>query len=256
VEAMRPGRLGPSMSRSDPDEDDRAAEDGPQRGGRYAPGDDYIAYQGRRYGRYVGLLGVLIVVLITINTALTKPNGATGIEPGKPLAQFAVPLARGELNGDADVATHPDEGAAGKIPACSERGKGILNICELYEQGPVVLALFVNAGSCARILSDLQALAPSFPGVRFAGVAIKGSRGELLKLMRAKNLSIPIGFDSDGALASLYKLASCPQVSFAYPGGIVQSKALLERPAPETLRARVSELVQASRARGWKPRLP
>jgi hypothetical protein len=220
------------------------------------PSDDYLAHQGRRYGRYVGVLGVLIVVLITINTALTKPNGATGIEPGKPLAPFAVPLALGEVNGDADVATHADEGAAGKVPACSERGKGILNICELYERGPVVLVLFVNAGSCPRILSDLQALAPSFPGVRFAGVAIKGSRDELLKLMRAKNLSIPIGFDSDGALAALYKVASCPQVSFAYPGGIVQSKALLERPSPARLRARVSELVAAARARGWKPRLP
>ena len=250
------------MSRSDRDEPDRAAErdgperDGPERGGRYTPGEDYITHQGRRYGRYVGILGVLIVVLITLNTALTKPNGATGIEPGRPLQPFAVPLARGAVNGDADVATRPDEGAAGKIPACAERGRGILNICELYEQGPVVLALFVNAGSCARILSDLQALAPSFPGVRFAGVAIKGSRGELLKLMRAKNLSIPIGFDSDGALAALYKLASCPQVSFAYPGGVVQSKALLERPSPATLRARGSELVAAARARGWRPRLP
>jgi hypothetical protein len=117
----------------------------------------------------------------------------------------------------------------------------------------VVLALFVEGGSCPRILGDLQALEPSFPGVSFAGVAIKGSRGQLLKLMRAKGLSIPIGIDSDGALAALYKVASCPQVSFAYPGGIVQSKALLERPSPATLRARVSELVRASRARGWKP---
>ena len=42
----------------------------------------------------------------------------------------------------------------------------------------MVLALFVDAGSCPRILSDMQALAPSFPDVRFAGVAIKGDRGE------------------------------------------------------------------------------
>ena len=63
------------------------------------------------------------------------------------------------------------------MPACTVRGPGILNICQLYEQGPVVLALFVDAGSCPRVLSDMQALAPSFPGVRFAGVAIKGDRG-------------------------------------------------------------------------------
>jgi hypothetical protein len=211
---------------------------------------------GRGYGRYVGILGILIVVLITINTALTKPNGATGILPGQPLAPFAVPLAQGDVNGDADVATHANEGAAGKHPACSERGAGILNICELYERGPVVLALFVDSGSCPQILSDLQALAPAFPGVRFAGVAIKGDRAQVLELVRAKSLSIPIGFDLDGALAALYKVASCPQVSFAYPGGVVQSKALLERPTPASLRARVSELVAAARARGWKPPAP
>jgi AhpC/TSA family len=209
---------------------------------------------GPKYGRYVGILGLLILVLITINTALTKPTGVAGIEPGSPLAPFAVPLALGAVNGDANVATHADEGAAGKRPACSVRGTGILNICELYEQGPVVLALFVNEGSCAKVLNNLQALAPSFPDVRFVGVAIKGDRGQLRKTVRAQKLSMPIGFDRDGALAALYKLASCPQVSFAYPGGVVQSKALLVNPTAAVLRARVSELVRAARARGWRPR--
>jgi hypothetical protein len=209
-----------------------------------------------RYGRYVGILGVLVVVLFVINATLTRSNGVGGIEPGHRLAPFALPLALGKVNGDANIATHADDGEDGKRPACSVRGAGILNICELYEQGPVVLALFIDAGSCPRILSDLQALAPSFPEVRFAGVALDGERGKLRALIRARNLSIPIGFDRDGALAALYKVVSCSQVTFAYPGGVVQSKPLLEGPAPATLRARVSELVQAARARGWKPRLP
>jgi hypothetical protein len=245
------------MSRSDKEEPDGdvevEGEDESKLGRSHVGGDAYITHDGPRYGRYVGILGILIVVLITINTVLTKPNGATGIEPGQPLAPFAVPLAQGDVNGDADVATHVNEGAAGKHPACLERGAGILNICELYEQGPVVLALFVDGGSCPRILSDLQALAPEFPGVRFAGVAIKGDRAQVRKLVKARSLSIPIGFDLDGALAALYKVASCPQVSFAYPGGVVQSKALLERPSRATLRARVSELVQAARERKSKP---
>jgi hypothetical protein len=244
------------MSRSDPAEPDRAKGDGSKREGSSTRSDGFLPRTGPRYGRYVGLLGVLIVVLITINTALTKPNGATGIEPGQPLAPFAVPLALGEVSGDADVATHANQGTAGKHPACLERGLGILNICELYEQGPVVLALFVDEGSCPKILSDLQALVSSFPNVRFAGVAIKGSRSQLRKLIRARALSIPIGFDRDGALAALYKVTSCPQVSFAYPGGAVQSKALLARAQPATLRARVRELVQAARGRGWRPRMP
>ena len=205
-----------------------------------------------RYGRYAGLLALLILVLITINTVVTKPNGARGIEPGHRMPPFAVPLALGSLLGDANIATHADQGAAGRMPACTVRGPQVLNVCQLYERGPVVLALFVDAGSCPAILSDMQSLASPFPGVRFAGVAIKGNREELRRLVRSRGLRLPIGIDSDGALAALYKVATCPQVTFALPGGVVQSSALLSRPPLGTLRARVSELVAAARARGWR----
>jgi hypothetical protein len=208
---------------------------------------------GQRYGPYAAVLGLLILVLVAINTALTKPTGVAGVEPDRALPPFAVPLALGDVSGDANVATRADDGAAGKRPACSVRGAEILNVCELYERGPVVLVLFVDEGSCPGILIDLQALAPSFPGVQFAAVAIKGDRGSLRKLVRSRGLaSVSVGIDNDGVLASLYRVASCPQVTFAYPGGVVQSRALLIRPPLETLRARVEELVAGARARGWK----
>ena len=204
-----------------------------------------------RYGRYVGLLALVILALITLNTILTKPNGATGVAPGHRLPPFATPLALGSLSGAADIATVAGEGSAGRVPSCKERGPQILNVCQLYEQGPVVLALFVDAGSCPAVLSDMQSLAPSFPGVQFAAVAIKGSRAALRRLIRSRGLTLPVGIDSDGRLLALYKVASCPQVSFAYPGGTVQSRALLSRPSYATLRRRVSELVSAAQARGW-----
>jgi hypothetical protein len=207
-----------------------------------------------RYGRYAGLLAIVILVLITVNTIVTKPNGAKGIEPGRPLAPFAVPLALGGLRGDANIATRVDQGGSGRVPACVVRGPAILNVCQQYEGGPVVLALFVDAGSCPRILGDMQSLAASFPGVRFAAVAIRGSRAQLRRLIRSRGLTLPVGIDTDGVLVALYKVASCPQVTFAYPGGVVQSRALLARPSYATLRARVSELVAASRARGWTGR--
>jgi hypothetical protein len=214
-----------------------------------SPLDDYP----RRYRRYAGLLGVLIVVLIVINTALTSPTGVRGIEPGHAIPPFAVPLALGTLTGAADVATHADDGAAGRVPACAERGAQILNICELYEHAPVVLALFVDGGSCPAVLSQMQALTAEFPGVGFAGVAIKGERGSLLKLMREHGLTrVQVGLDSEGTLTSLYKMVSCPQVSFVLPGGVVQSPALLTTPSQAALRARVSELQAAAKARGWR----
>jgi hypothetical protein len=206
-----------------------------------------------RYGGYVGLLVVLILVLITINTIVTKPNGVKGLAPGERLPPFAVPLALGSLSGDADTATHADDGAAGRVAACDERGSQILNICQLYEGAPVALTLFVDGGSCPDVLGDEQALSSGFPGVRFAAVAIKGGRAQIRALIRAHGLQMPIGLDSDGALAALYKVGTCPQVTFAYPGGEVQSEALIKRPSRAVLRSRLSELVSAARARGWNP---
>jgi hypothetical protein len=205
-----------------------------------------------RYGRYVGLLAMVILVLITINTVETKPNGLKGLSPGEQMPAFAVPLALGTLQGDADTARHSNEGSAGRVAACRERGAQILNVCELYEGAPLVLALFVDGGSCPDVLSEMQALAPSFPGVRFAAVAIKGDRGKLRKLIHARHLTLPVGIDADAAVAVLYKVATCPQLTFAYPGGEVQSAAILTQPSRSTLRARLNELVADSRARGWK----
>jgi hypothetical protein len=217
-----------------------------------APGPQVPGPAAPRYGRYVGLLAVVILVLITINTIVTKPNGGSGFAPGAKLAPFAVPLALGSLKGDANVATRAGEGSAGRVPACQVRGAQILNLCELYEGAPVVLALFVDGGACPAVLSDMQALAPSFPGVRFAAVAIKGQRTALRRLVRQRALRFPVGIDSDGALAVLYKLASCPQLSFALPGGVEQGRTLLRRVPRATLRARIAELVRTARARGWR----
>jgi hypothetical protein len=205
-----------------------------------------------RYGRYVALLALLILVLITINTIVTKPNGATGIPPGQALPPFAVPLVSSTLVGDADIATHADEGQAGRVPACDLRGPRILNVCALYEGAPLVLALFVDGGSCPLVLSDMQALTAATPGVRYAAVAIKGDRAQLRRLVRSRGLTFPVGVDSDGALAALYKVATCPQVTFALPGGTAQGRALLGNPSRATLRSRVAELVAAARASGWR----
>jgi hypothetical protein len=226
------------------------AAEGPE--GTPEPAPPYSPGNGQGYGRYVGLLAVLVVVLALINAALSKHNGASGLEPGRPLPPFAVPLATGSLPGQANVATRPNEGAAGRRPACSVRGPQVLNICQLYESGPVVLALFVDRGSCPAILGDLQSVASSFPGVRFAAVSLGGDRAGVRRLIGARGVRFPVGIDSDGALLLLYRDASCPQLTFAYPGGVVQGRALLTRPSRAALRARVQALVTGSEARGWR----
>jgi hypothetical protein len=223
---------------------------GAQGDGAELPEPARVKVQPPRYGRYVALLAIVVLVLITVNTISTKPNGGAGLAPGASLPPFAVPLALSDLPGDANVATAPNQGSAGRIPACSVRGPKVLNICQLYEHGPVVLALFVDGGSCPQVLSEMQALAGAYPQVSFAGVAIKGETAGVRKVIRSRHLSFPVGLDRDGALAALYKVASCPQVTFALRGGEVTGKPLLGTPSPATLRGRVQELAADSAGGG------
>lgn len=205
------------------------------------------------YGRFLWLLAVVVIVLLTINRSLST-SGQTGVRPGHAIPAFALPLAAGDVHGDANVATHANDGSAGSRPACQVRGPGILNVCELYEGAPLVLALFVDASSCPAVVGEMQAVSGAYPGVRFAAVAIKGQRPQLRRLIAERGLTrVQVGFDRDGVLASLYQVVSCPQVTFVLPGGAAQSKPLLSTPTLAVLRARVGELVAAARARGWRP---
>jgi hypothetical protein len=198
----------------------------------------------------MGVLAALALAGILAVALLGSAGDVRGIAPGRPVPPFAAPLALGSLTGDVNIATRAHQGQAGERPACSVRGPQVLNVCQLYERAPLVLALFVDAGSCAQVLRDMQALAPAFPQVRFAAVAIKGDGGSIRALVRRDGLTFPVGLDRDGILVELYKLASCPQVSFVYPGGVVQSRALLGEVSRATLRARVAALLDAARARG------
>ncbi len=205
-----------------------------------------------RYSRWAAGLALLLLVLITLNTILTTPNGATGLSPGAQLPPFAAPLATSDLIGAANVYTSTTDNPHARL-ACTVRGPRILNICALSERGPLVLALFVNSGSCAHVLTEMQTLTATFPDVGFAAVSIKGDRGALRALARSQRLTFPIGIDEEGTLAALYKLASCPQLTFALPGGVAQGRPLLVTPTLATLHTRLLALVSASRARGWRP---
>jgi hypothetical protein len=223
-------------------------------GGTHSPagGSPPAGIAGHRGRRALGALAAVSLVGIVLSALLGASPAVRGVPVGSRIPPFAAPLATGPLRGDVNVATAPHQGAAGDRPACSVRGPQILNVCQLYERAPVVLALFVDSASCTDVLRQLQALAPAFPRVRFAAVAIRGETGGVRSLVRADRLSFPVGLDRDGVLVTLYRVATCPQVSFVYPGGTVQSPALLG-PASETiLRARARALAAAAHQRGWR----
>jgi len=166
-----------------------------------------------RSGWVVGLLGVLALAYITVNSLRTEGVGSRGPVAGEPLPQFAAPLAAGDLEGDANV----------EEDACRVRGPEVMNVCDLAAGKPLVLAFVVpGVGECERQVDVLDELAPRFPGVRFAAVAVRGKR----EAVRDQGWRIPVGHDRDGAVANLYGVAVCPFVTFARRGGEVTGSAL------------------------------
>ncbi|HEY3020565.1 MAG TPA: hypothetical protein VGJ32_10250, partial [Solirubrobacteraceae bacterium] len=128
-----------------------------------------------RYLWFVGVALFLLIAYATLNTLTTEHASSTGVPADHPLPPFAVPLALSDLQGDANVATEDDQPNAGPRPACDVRGPRVLNVCQLAERGPVVLAFLATRGAeCEAALDRLQALRGAFPGVQFAAVAIRG----------------------------------------------------------------------------------
>jgi hypothetical protein len=170
-----------------------------------------------RYTWFLGVVAFLLIVVAILNGISTEGPQTGGPDRGSNMQPFATPLAASDLEGDANVATEDDQGEFGKRAACKVRGPEILNICELYERGPVILAIFPAEGDqCRSVLDQFQRLAPRFPKATFAAVGSRGDRDDL-----KGPWTFPVGWDPDGAIASLYGLVGCPQITFARRGGKV-----------------------------------
>ncbi len=180
-----------------------------------------------RGGWLVGVVGVVVLAYITLNTLRTEGVGSRGLEVGTRLPPFAMPLAASRSDADANIATRPDSGPEGARPACSVRGPEILNVCELAERGPVVLAFLVTrSGRCEEQVDVLDRIAPRHPRVRFAAVSVRGEHEQLRRTVRERGWRLPVGYDHDGAVANRYRVAVCPTVTFADRDGRVARTAL------------------------------
>jgi len=181
-----------------------------------------------------GVVAVVVLGYITVNTLTTDTRGSRGPQPGSTLPPFAAPLATGDVEGDANVLVKARDG----VPrACAVRGPGIFNVCQAGERGPLVLG-FLAAPSerCADEVDVLDRLARRFPDVGFAVVAVRGDRADLRRLVRDRGWRIPVAWDRDGAVSNTYGIAVCPTVTFARRGGVVDDTTLGAADADELTR--------------------
>jgi hypothetical protein len=207
------------LSRLDPDRAGTGAD--PKPGPAIPPADPPTARPAvdtRRYRWMIGVFGLVLVAAVSIYQFATHGVGSTGVPPGQRLHLFAAPLANTTLVGDPNL-----------TPPCTEarHDRRALNICLDLRRAPLVLDLFVTgADDCRRSVDALQTLSREFaPGsVRFAAVAVRGSRATTAALIRSHHWTIPVAYDRDGSVGELYGVAICPMLELAYRGGIVKDR--------------------------------
>ena len=190
----------------------------------------------RRYGAIVGIIGLIVVAVVSVLQFASHGIGTTGVAVGQPLHVFAAPLAASTLDGDPTA-----------DPTCSEsrHDPRALNICLMQAHGPLVLSFFVaGAGQCVRQVDALQQLAHRFPSVQFAAVAIDGSHRTTARLVARHHWTIPVAYDRDGRVGSLYSVAACPMAELAARGGRVTDRLIGDRwQSAAALAPRVQALV-------------
>jgi hypothetical protein len=215
-----------------------------------------------RYSVIVGLFFLALIAIATIQTLNGGGSEATlGLDrqPARwPLPEFAVPEGSGDLEGDANVAQDDCESSvvpcpadARREPACEIDTPGAIRICDYFERPLVISFWFTKGGNCADQQDVVDSVYGRYRGrVNFFSLDVRDDRDTVRDLIRQRGWEMPVGYDRDGAVASLFKVGGCPTFAYVYPGGTLATASSGELTAAE-LSDRVEDLLHATEiARG------
>jgi len=211
-----------------------------------------------RYALIVGAIFAALILIALFSTVGGEDAGTLGLDeqPARwPLPEFAVPVAAGDLEGDANVAQDdcetsqlpcPDD--ARRNPACRVAGADVIRVCDFFDRPLVLSFWFARGGKCADQQNVVDRAYARYRGrVGFLSLDIGDDRGTVRDLVRERGWKMPVGYDRDGAVGSLYRVGVCPTFAYAYPGGTLQSASFGELGLTQ-LESRVRGLLRATRA--------
>jgi hypothetical protein len=186
-----------------------------------------------KYTIIVGLVFVAVIVVAVINRA-GSGGDTLGLDERPvrwPLPEFAVPLADGALEGDANVAQDdcarsqvpcPEDGR--RTPACQVDEPGAFRVCDLFDRPSVISFWFSRGGDCVSQQDAVDEVHRRYRGrVAFLSLNVRDDRDAVRDLVSERGWEMPVGYDRDGAVASLYRVGGCPTFAYVYPGGTLQS---------------------------------
>jgi hypothetical protein len=211
-----------------------------------------------RYSIAAGLLLAAVVIVALFSDIGGGGDGTLGIDERPrhwPLPEFAVPVAAGELEGDANVAQDdcsssavPCPADARRVPACRLEGEEAIRVCDLFDRPALLSFWFSKGGDCVDQQDVVDRAYARYRGrVRFLSLNVRDDRDTVRELVQQHGWRMPVGYDRDGAVASLYRVGGCPTFAYVYPGGTLHSAGIGELGEAE-LGKRVEALLHATRA--------
>jgi hypothetical protein len=216
---------------------------------------------GARYSTLVGLVFLAVIVVATVNRLGSDDRGILGAAPeelGTPLPEFAVPELLGRLEGDANVFQDDCETAATpcpegdrRTPACEVDLGDVIRVCDYFDRPLVISFWFTRGADCLPTQDVFDRVAGRFADrVGFLSINVRDDRDDARRIVRERGWRMPVGYDADGAVATLYRLGVCPTVAFSYPGGILSSAKIgADELGEEQMAAEVERLIRESRRR-------
>ncbi len=191
-----------------------------------------------RYTILVGLVFLAVIVVAVISKLDQGGEGTLGLEerPERwPLPEFAVPDAAGQLEGDANIAQDdcstsqvPCPEDARRTPACRISEPGAIRVCDLFGRPSLISFWFSKGGDDC--VTEQDAVDEAFGRYRgrvgFLSLNIRDDRDKVRDLLHERDWRMPVGYDRDGAVASLYRIGGCPTFAYVYPGGTLESASV------------------------------
>lgn len=211
-----------------------------------------------RYSIVVGLLFLILIAIAFFHTVGGNEQGTLGLDKLSarwPLPEFAVPAATGTLEGDANVAQDdcetsqvPCPAGARRTPACRIHDAGAIRVCDLFDRPLLISFWFTKGGDCADQQDAVESAYERYRGrVSFLSLDVRDDRGTVRELIRRHGWKMPVGYDRDGAVASLYRIGGCPTFAYVYPGGTLQGASIGDLTAGQ-LDAHIRDLLRATSA--------
>ena len=196
-----------------------------------------------RYTWVVGVAALIVIIVVAFNSLPNAGRGYRGPKEGERIPVFAAPLATGDTEGDTNIKQdNEDDAVENDTPACDVRGAGIFNLCDLFDEKPLVFILAADSDECEQELAAAARLSAAMPEIQFAASITTGSRDDAREIIEDTGVDFPVAYDEPPPiLFNLYRVAFC-STAFVKRGGELHRFDPNNPLSAEELEARAREL--------------